>query len=86
MSVPAKSFIAATLAGLLSHHVGGVPVWPIRVAVPDALLVLAVGGLRTPKRIREFAFGAEGSRARSDTQRVGRDLLKVPAVAVGITE
>src|SRR5580704_18364066 len=41
-------------AGLLRHHVGGVPVWPIRVALPRALLVLAVGGLRTPKCARQI--------------------------------
>ena len=35
-------------AGLLRHHVRGVPVGPVRVSLPGALLVLAVGGLRPP--------------------------------------
>src|SRR6516162_11861048 len=51
-------------ARLLSHHVGGVPVWPVRVALPNTLLVHAVSGLRAPKRARQVACGAEGSRAR----------------------
>jgi hypothetical protein len=87
MSVRRRRSLRQLFAGLLSHHVGGVPVWPIRIALPDALLVLAVGGLGAPKRARHVACGAEGSRAGLDTQRVrGRDLLQVPAVAVGITE
>ena len=40
--------------GLLRYHVSGVPVGPVRVALPGALLVLAVGGLRTPKRARQI--------------------------------
>src|ERR1700689_4232794 len=73
--------------GLLSHHVLGVPVRPVRVALPNALLVLAVSGLRTPKRARQVACGAQGSRTRFDATGVPyHDLLQVPAVAVGITE
>ena len=87
MSVPAKSFIAATLCRTAQPHVLGVPVRPVRVALPNALLVLAVSGLRTPKRARQVACGAEGSRARFDATGVPyHDLLQVPAVAVGITE
>src|SRR5690242_21711785 len=43
-SHPSRS-LRQLFAGLLSHHVGGVPVWPVRVALSRALLVLAVGGL-----------------------------------------
>ena len=53
------------LAGLLRHHILGVPVGPVRVALAGALLVLAVGGLRTPKRARQIARGAERVAARS---------------------
>jgi len=41
-------------AGLLCHHVSGVPVWPIRIALAGALLMLAVGGFRAPKRARQI--------------------------------
>jgi hypothetical protein len=40
-------------AGLLGHHARGVPVGPVRVGLPDALLVLAVGG-------RLLATGRQG--------------------------
>ena len=87
MSVPAKSFIAATLCRTAQPHVLGVPVRPVRVALPNALLVLAVSGLRTSKRARQVACGAKGSSARFDATWVPyHDLLQVPAVAVGITE
>jgi len=69
-------------AGLLSHHVGGVPVWPVCVALPNALLMLAVSGLRTPKCARQVACGAEGGRAGFDAPgEPGRDLLQLPARA-----
>jgi hypothetical protein len=55
--------------------------------VPRKLLVLAVGGRRTPKRARQVACGAERSRGRVDAPgKPGRDLLQQPAVAVGIAE
>src|SRR5580704_18245341 len=38
------------LAGLLAHHVPGVPLWPVRVGLPSPRLVLPVRGRRTPKR------------------------------------
>ena len=46
-------------AGLLRHHVRGVPVGPVLVALPDAFLVLAVGGRRTFERAHQVACGAE---------------------------
>ena len=54
---------------------------------PDALLVLAVGGLRTPKRARQVACGRERSLAGVDAPgKPGRDLLQQPAIAVGVAE
>jgi len=40
------------LAGLLRHHVLGVPGGPVRVALAGPLFVLAVSGLGPPKRAR----------------------------------
>jgi hypothetical protein len=39
-----------SFAGLLCYHVGGVPVWAVRVALRGAFLMLAVSCLSTPKR------------------------------------
>ena len=44
--------------GVLRHHVRGVPVGPVRVALPGALLVFAVGGLCTPKPLARSAVEA----------------------------
>jgi hypothetical protein len=42
---------------LFRHHVRGVPVGPVLVALSSgALLVLAVGGLGTSKRARQVAY------------------------------
>src|SRR5271167_1365521 len=72
---------------LLRHHVLGVPVRPVLISLAESLLMLSVGSLRTPKRARQVACGAERSRSRVDAPRKpGRDLLQQPAVAVGITE
>ena len=49
----------------------------------DALLLLAVGGRRTPKRARQVACGAERSHARVD---VSGKPLQQPDMAVGIAE
>jgi len=46
-------------AGLLGHHVRGVPVGPVLVALPGAFLVLAVGGRGTFECARQVACGAE---------------------------
>src|SRR5271155_1057247 len=74
-------------AGLLRHHVRGVPIGPVLVALPGAFLVLAVGGLGTPKRARQVACGAERSRRGIDAPwKPGGDLLQQPAVAIGIAE
>src|SRR6266540_3471167 len=75
------------LAGLLAHHVVGVPVGPVRVCRADALLVLAVGGRRAPHRARQVACGAERSRGRVDAPgKPGGDFLEQPAVAVRVAE
>ena len=54
--------------GLLGHHVRGVPARPVRVALAAALLVLAVGGLRTPQRARQFARGGVRGRGAGSTR------------------
>jgi hypothetical protein len=75
------------LAGLLAHHVLGVPIWPVRVGLPDALLVLAVRGRGAPKCARQVVRRGKGRRRRVDAtgQPLG-DFLQQPAVAVGICE
>ena len=57
------------------------------IALPDALLVLAVGGLRTPKRARQIVRRCEGRRRGVDaTGQPRRDFLEQPAVPVRIAE
>jgi len=76
------------LAGLLAHHVLGVPVGPVFVTLAaGALFVLAVCGRRTPKRARQIVRRRE-SRGRRvyATGQPRRDFLEQPAVAVRITE
>src|ERR1700692_4518427 len=74
-------------ARLLRHHVGGVPVWPVRVALPGALLVLALGCPASPKRARQIVRRCEGCRRVLDaTGKPRRDFLEQPAVPVRIAE
>jgi hypothetical protein len=80
-------FIAAIFAGLLRHYVRGVPVWPVRVGLPDALLVLAVGGLGAAKRGRQIVRRSELRLGEVDAPRQpGRHLLQQPPVAVRVAE
>ena len=73
--------------GLLRHHVRGVPVWPVLVALPGALLMLAMGSLRPPKPACQIAGGGERSRGSFNAPwKPGRDFLQQPAVSVGIAE
>src|SRR5579862_3139436 len=73
--------------GLLRHHVFGVPLRPVCIRRADALLVLAVGGRRTPKRTLQFACGAKRSRASINAPgKPRRDLLQQPAISVGVAE
>src|ERR1700687_2734058 len=44
---------------LLRNHICGVPVGPVRVALPGTLFVLPVSGLCSPERAREVTRGAE---------------------------
>src|SRR5215472_7882920 len=72
---------------LLRHHVRGVPVGPVLVALPNALFVLSVGSFRTPKRARQIACRRESRRRRIDaTRQSRRELLEQPAVAIRIME
>jgi len=74
-------------ASLLRHHVRGVPVGPVRVALPGALFVLSVGGLRAPKRGRQIVRRRERRRRGVDATRQPRgDFLEQPAVAVRVAE
>src|SRR5271154_2071813 len=41
-------------AGLLRHHVSGIPAVPIRIGSADALLVFAVRSLGAPHRVRQI--------------------------------
>src|SRR5580698_3403298 len=47
---------------LLRHHVGGIPLRPVLVALFEALLVLAVGGLRRSKGARQIVRRCEARR------------------------
>ena len=81
-------FMRQLRAGLFGDHVLGVPIGPVRVALPSgAFLVLAVRGFRTPKRARQIARRSERRRRGVDPAgQPRRDLLKQPAVAVRIAE
>src|SRR5262249_55236858 len=74
-------------AGLLRHHVGRVPVRPVRVALTGAPLMLAVGSFRAPhracqtRRRREYHLGGVDPPGQPR-----RDLLQQPAVAVRVAE
>src|SRR4029434_5376329 len=70
-------------AGLLLHHVLGIPLRPVRIALPGALLVLAMCGLRTPQRTRQIRRGCECCLSRVDPAgQSRRDLLPQPAIGV----
>src|SRR5262249_31110033 len=72
---------------LLRDHVRGVPLWPVRIPLAGPGLVLTVGGLSTPKRVRQIVRGREARRPGVDaTGQPRRDLLEQPPVAVWITE
>src|SRR5207248_140812 len=74
-------------AGLLCDHVLGIPIRPVGVSLAGAFLVLAVSGLRTPKRAREIARRTERRCCGVDpTGKPRCDLLEQPAVAVRIAE
>ena len=75
------------LAGLLAHHVVGVPVGPVWICVAETLLMLAVGILRTAKRACQIVCRGEGCLGEVDAAgETGRDLLQQPYVAVGVAE
>src|SRR5207245_6843083 len=74
-------------AGLLCDHVLGVPIRPVGVSLAAAFLVLAVSGLRTPKRAREIARRTEPRCCGVDaTGKPRRDFLEWPAVPVRICD
>jgi hypothetical protein len=71
----------------LRDHELGVTVRPVRIRVADAPLVLAVNGRSAPKRARQVARGAEGSRGSVDALgKPRRDLLHQPDVAIRVAE
>jgi hypothetical protein len=53
-------------AGRLRHCVRSIPLGPLFLALPGALLVLAVGGLRTAERARQMIRRSERSLAGID--------------------
>src|SRR5580698_8248530 len=74
-------------AGLLRHHILGVPVGPAHVALTSSFLVLAMGGLRTPQRARKVVRRGESSLGAVDAPRKpSRALLQQPPVAVRVPE
>src|SRR5437868_2683401 len=77
----AGRLLGQLFAGLLRYHVGGVPVWPVRIALARALLVLAVGCLRTPECAGEIGRRCEGRAGGVDEAGQPRgDFLAPPAV------
>jgi hypothetical protein len=86
-ALPKTALLRQRIAGLLRHHVSGVPLRPVGVALPDALLVLAVGCLGTAKCGCQIVCRCKGRRFRVDTAgKPRRNFLKQPAVAVRIAE
>ena len=82
-----RRLLRQLFARLLAHHVLGVPIWPVRVGLPDALLVLAVRGGGAPKCARQVIPRRKGRRRGVDTTgQPLRDFLQQPAVAVRICE
>ena len=74
-------------ASLLHHHVRGVPIGPVLVALPGSLFVQSVGSFRTSKRARQVVRRREGRRRGVDATRQPRcDLLEQPPVAVQVSE
>ena len=72
---------------LFRYHVGGVPIWPVLVALPGALFVLAVSGLCTSKRTRQVVCGCESRLCGVDAAwQPRRDFLEQPAVPVRIAK
>jgi hypothetical protein len=64
-----------------------VPIWPVRVGLPDALLVLDVRGRGASKCARQVVRRRKGRRRGVDaTGQPLRDFLQQPAVAVWIYE
>src|SRR5271166_1697360 len=72
---------------LLRRHIRCVPVRPIRVALPAALLVIAVGGCCAPDGACQIVCRTKGRRRRVGAARQPYgDLLDDPHIAVGILE
>src|SRR5262249_38959021 len=74
---------------LLRHHVCGVPLGPVFVALSPqyVFFVLSVGSFCTPKRARQIVGRCKGRRRRVDaTGQPGCELLEQPAVAIRIME
>jgi hypothetical protein len=71
-------------AGLLAHHVLGIPVRPVRVGLPRPRLVLPVRGRRTPKRARQIVRRREGrGRGVDATRQPRRDFLNSQPLSSG---
>src|SRR6185369_5964806 len=70
------------------RSVRGVPLWPVRIpSLAEPGLVLPVGGLGTPERLRQIVRGREARHTGVDAPgQPRRDLLEQPPVAVWITE
>ncbi|MEY2538895.1 MAG: hypothetical protein QOG67_2635, partial [Verrucomicrobiota bacterium] len=82
-----RRLLRQLFARLLAHQVLGVPIWPVRVGLPDALLVLAVRGRGAPKCTRQVVRRRKSRRRGVDaTGQPLRDFLQLPAVTVRIGE
>src|ERR1700735_4617485 len=74
-------------AGLLAHHVFGVPVGPVRIGGADAFLVLAVSGGSATHGVGQILRRSERRRRLVNAAgQPGGDLLEQPTVSVRITE
>ena len=67
------------LAGLLRYHVGGVPVGPVCVVLPDVLFMLTVGRRRSAKCASQIVHRGKRSLGLFDAAgQPCRDLLQQP--------
>ena len=80
------SLLRQLFARLLAHHVFGVPIWPVRVGLPDPFLVLPVGLRAANHCLGKIVYRSIGRVACNAPRKPLRHFLQQPAVAVRIAE
>lgn len=74
------------LAGLLAHHVIGVPIWPVGIGFPSPRFMLPVGHRGATRRLGKVVRRGVCRVACNAPRKPLRDLLQQPAVAIRISE